>query len=112
MSQDVVKSLTELILAFAQLARVTGTGWFAVIVLGGTGLTVGVPWLREHLRNQRVDIVIQHKEQEVLRLAEDNRKYREVYLARLEVPPAALAHDSEDSKTAKAESGKKEAKRS
>lgn len=107
MSPELVKALTDLVLALTGLAKVTGNGWFAFIVLGLAALLVGVPWYREHKRNQRVDIVIKHKEEEVLRLAEDNRRYREVYLAKLGFPAEALAQDAVDSKSAKDEPARK-----
>lgn len=103
MSPDSVPAWTDLVNALTRLIQTIGAGWFSLILLLAALLFVVLPWIREHQRNKRVDIVIEHKEREVLRLSEDNRKYREVYLAKLGFPPDALAGDAEDSRAAKAE---------
>src|SRR5262245_2187214 len=103
LSTETVNALTDLVRALTRLAEVLGAGNLSIILLILGVVFVGFPWLREHQRNRRVDIVIQHKEQEVLRLSEDNRRYREVYLAKLGFPAETLEADSRDSKAAKAE---------
>lgn len=83
---------------------------FGLIVISVTALVFGVPAWREHLRNKRADIVVENKEKEVERLAADNRRYREVYLAKMGVPQEVLALDRQDSIDASAERSRKQNK--
>lgn len=111
MSPELVNALTGLIDALRKLIQVTGTGGFAVIVIVAALLFVGVPWLREFYRNKKVDIVIEHKEREIERLAADNHMYRDTYLVKTGFPGEVLKGDAQDSKAAgakrEAERGKK-----
>lgn len=107
MTAEVLEKVTALIRAVADLANVLGSGVFSLLVIVVAALIVGVPWYSERQRNKRADLVVEHKEKEIQRLAEDNRRYRDVYLKRLGFPEPSLAADAEDSKRAAEERKKK-----
>jgi len=97
---EAINALANLVNAVRQLATAMGSGWFAVTTIGVALVIFGVPAFRENLRSKRADIVVENKEKEVERLAEDNRRYREVYLTRLGVPAGIMKMDREDSRAA------------
>lgn len=80
-----------------------GRGYFAlcliVVVAGYVGFSV---W-RDRRRASHALLIVEHKEKEIERLAEDNRRYREVYLGIIGAPPALLRHDATDAENARAE---------
>ena len=78
MTAEVLEKVTALIRAVADLANVLGSGVFSLLVIVVAALIVGVPLYSERQRNKRADLVVEHKEKEIQRLAEDNRRYRDV----------------------------------
>jgi hypothetical protein len=103
MSPETIEALTGLVQALAHLVEVMGAWPFGIVVIALAAIVLGVPTWREHLRNKRAMEIVNHKEREVERLAADNRRYREVYLARLGVPDALLQADRADSEKASKE---------
>jgi hypothetical protein len=102
---ETIKALTALAEAFRQLVVAMGAWPTAIVTLGVVGLLVVVPGVREHFRNKRADMVVEHKEREIERLAEDNRLYRTAYLKQVGVPDRVLQLDERDSSAAAAERG-------
>src|SRR5881628_2163583 len=86
MDEKTIHAITGLVEALTGLVRILGAWPFVAVLLLGAALFVALPWLREHSRNKRLDLVIEHKEKEIQRLVEDNRRYREVYLTSLGYP--------------------------
>ena len=97
MEPEQVEKVTDLVNAVSELAKVVGGGWLAVMVVGVVSVLAGWSLLRNRAKEKSINKIVEEKEKEIERLADDNRRYREVYLSKMGVPPEILKADREDS---------------
>lgn len=111
MDEKKIQAITALLVALKDLIRTMGVGWFSACFIFVVGALVAWSMWRDRRRAKHALLIVEHKEREIERLAEDNRRYREVYLAKLGVPPALLSADSADSLKARQERAKERTKK-
>jgi hypothetical protein len=94
---ETLKAFALLIDALRALIHEMGTGPFCLVMIAVVAGFVGFSMWRDKRRASHSLQIVEHKEKEIERLAEDNRRYREVYLAKLGAPPELLEQDRQDS---------------
>jgi hypothetical protein len=98
-----IEAITGLLNALRLLIHEMGVWPFCTVVIGTVGGMVGFSMWRDRRRALHALLIVEHKEKEIERLAEDNRRYREVYLLKMGVPQDVLRQDSLDSESANQE---------